>query len=313
MKKLFTKVAALGFAATAALSLAACSSSSDSASSSNAGGSFAENSDTLVFGAVPDSADTETNYQPLMDYIAKETGKKVEYKQSTDYAALIEAAVSGKIDVASFSGFTYVTAKNNGAELTPISSIVTKEGQEPGYYSEAIVPQNSSINSVADFKGKKVCFVSPSSTSGFLFPSYELLNQNIKVNADDPSQSDVTAVFAGKHDVSVQKVSEGTECEAGFAEDSEVEKAGDKVRVIDKVLVPGAPIVMNDALPQDVKDSLTKTLSDVTIKQIADAGIKDATSEGFASAFYETKPVDDKYYDTIRDICSKTNAKQCQG
>ncbi|MCD7101371.1 phosphate/phosphite/phosphonate ABC transporter substrate-binding protein [Pseudoclavibacter sp. 13-3] len=313
MKKLFTKVAAVGFAATAALSLAACSSSSDSASSSNVGGSFAENSDTLVFGAVPDSADTETNYQPLMDYIAKETGKKVEYKQSTDYAALIEAAVSGKIDVASFSGFTYVTAKNNGAELTPISSIVTKEGQEPGYYSEAIVPANSSISSVADFKGKKVCFVSPSSTSGFLFPSYELLNQDIKVNADDPSQSDVTAVFAGKHDVSVQKVSEGTECEAGFAEDSEVEKAGDKVKVIDKVLVPGAPIVMNDALPQDVKDSLSKTLSDVTITQIADAGIKDATSEGFASAFYETKPVDDQYYDTIRDICSKTNAKQCQG
>ena len=290
-----------------AVTLAACSSTAEAGTSTSGDtAAFAVDENTIVFGVVPDSVDTETNYQPLMDYIAQETGKTVEYHESTDYAALIEAAVAGKVDVASFSGFTYVTATNNGAELTPISSIVTEEGQEPGYFSQAIVPTASDIQSLDDFAGKKVCFVDPSSTSGYLFPSYNLLEAGI-----DP-EADVNPVFAGKHDVSVQKVGEGVECEAGFAEDSEVEKS-DKVRVIEETMVPGAPLVYSNTLPDDVKDQLVDILAEVTIDDIIASGVDSADSDGFRSVFYETKPVDDAYYDLIRDICEKTNATQCQG
>ena len=302
---------ALAGVALLALGLAACSGSADAAGtpgadeSSSASG-FAVDENTLVFGVVPDSVDTETNYQPLMDYIAEITGRTVEYHESTDYAALIEAAVAGKVDVASFSGFTYVTATNNGAKLTPISSIVTEEGQEPGYYSQAIVPAGSDITSIEDFKGKKVCFVDPSSTSGYLFPSYNLLKAGI-----DP-KTDITPVFAGKHDVSVTKVGEGVECEAGFAEDSEVEKS-DKVKVIDETMVPGAPLVYSSTLPDDVSKKLIDGLSGITIDDIIAAGVDGADTDAFRSVFYATKPVDDAYYDLIRDICKETEAEQCQG
>ncbi|KJL25387.1 Phosphate-import protein PhnD precursor [Microbacterium azadirachtae] len=296
-------------AAVLALGLAACSGTAGAATGTDtpaaANGGYAVDANTLVFGVVPDSVDTQTNYQPLMDYIAKQTGKKVEYHESTDYAALIEAAVAGKVDVASFSGFTYITATNAGAKLTPISSIVTKQGQEPGYYSEAIVPKGSSISSIKDFKGTKVCFVDPSSTSGYLFPSYNLLKDGI-----DP-KTGVTPVFAGKHDVSVQKVGEGTECEAGFAEDSEVAKS-DKVTVVDKTMVPGAPLVYNSALPKETADKVVSALKEITIDDIVKAGIKGADSDAFKATFYATKPVDDKYYDIIRDICEKTKAEQCK-
>jgi phosphonate transport system substrate-binding protein len=299
-------VATLAVASAITLALTGCSSAASSdGAAADSEGSYAVDSNTLVFGVVPDSVDTETNYQPLMDYISQETGKTVEYHESTDYAALIEASIAGQIDVASFSGFTYVTATNNGAELTPISSIITAEGQEPGYYSEAIVPSDSDIASLDDMKGKKVCFVDPSSTSGYLFPSFNLLEAGI-----DP-EDDITPVFAGKHDVSVQKVGEGVECEAGFAEDSEVEKS-DKVKVIDKTMVPGAPIVESNTLPADVKDKLREILSEVTADDIVAAGIDSANSEGFRSVFYATVPVDDTYYDQIRDICEATNATQCQ-
>ncbi|KIU03372.1 phosphate/phosphite/phosphonate ABC transporter substrate-binding protein [Frigoribacterium sp. MEB024] len=297
---------ALVGAALLAVTLSACSTPASSATgSSDAAGGYAVDDSTLVFGVVPDSVDTETNYQPLMDYIAKETGKTVEYHESTDYAALIEASIAGQIDVASFSGFTYVTATNNGAELTPISSITTAEGQEPGYYSQAIVPKGSDIESIADMKGKKICFVDPSSTSGYLFPSYALLEAGI-----DP-EKDITPVFAGKHDVSVQKVGEGTECDAGFAEDSEVAKS-DAVEVIDQQMVPGAPIVESNSLPSDVKAQLKDILSNVTADDIVAAGIEGADSEGFRAVFFQTTPVDDAYYDQIRDICEKTNASQCK-
>ena len=297
-------VAALAFG------LAACSGSAEAtgapgADETSAGSGFAVDENTLVFGVVPDSVDTETNYQPLMDYIAEITGKTVEYHESTDYAALIEAAVAGKVDVASFSGFTYVTATNNGAKLTPISSIVTEEGQEPGYFSQAIVPSDSDISSIADFKGKKVCFVDPSSTSGYLFPSYNLLKAGI-----DP-KTDITPVFAGKHDVSVTKVGEGVECEAGFAEDSEVEKS-DKVKVIDETMVPGAPLVYSSTLPDDVSKKLIDGLSEITIDDIIAAGVDGADTDAFRSVFYATKPVDDAYYDLIRDICKETEAEQCK-
>ncbi len=301
-------LAALAGALVLAATLSSCSAGSTAASGSDETSTatkYAADENTIVFGVVPDSVDTETNYQPLMDYIAKESGKKVEYHESTDYAALIEASVAGKIDVASFSGFTYVTAKNNGAKITPVSSIITAEGQKPGYYSEAIVPKGSDITSLEDFKGKKVCFVDPSSTSGYLFPSYNLLKADI-----DPTK-DVTPVFAGKHDVSVQKVAAGTECEAGFAEDSEVEKNKD-VTVIAKTMVPGAPIVVSDTLPQAEKDTLTKALADVTIDDIIAAGVTSADSDGFRSVFYGTKPVDDGYYDLIRDICKTTKSTTCQ-
>ncbi|KTR75887.1 phosphate/phosphite/phosphonate ABC transporter substrate-binding protein [Microbacterium oxydans] len=302
---------ALAGVALLALGLAACSGSADAsgtpgADESSSASGFAVDENTLVFGVVPDSVDTETNYQPLMDYIAEITGKTVEYHESTDYAALIEAAVAGKVDVASFSGFTYVTATNNGAKLTPISSIVTEEGQEPGYFSQAIVPAGSDIKSIDDFKGKKVCFVDPSSTSGYLFPSYNLLKAGI-----DP-KTDITPVFAGKHDVSVTKVGEGVECEAGFAEDSEVEKS-DKVKVVDETMVPGAPLVYSSTLPDDVSKKLIDGLSEITIDDIIAAGIDGADTDAFRSVFYATKPVDDAYYDLIRDICKETEAEQCQG
>ncbi|WP_282848012.1 phosphate/phosphite/phosphonate ABC transporter substrate-binding protein [Microbacterium oxydans] len=302
---------ALAGVALLALGLAACSGSADAsgtpgADESSSASGFAVDENTLVFGVVPDSVDTETNYQPLMDYIAEITGKTVEYHESTDYAALIEAAVAGKVDVASFSGFTYVTATNNGAKLTPISSIVTEEGQEPGYFSQAIVPAGSDITSIDDFKGKKVCFVDPSSTSGYLFPSYNLLKAGI-----DP-KTDITPVFAGKHDVSVTKVGEGVECEAGFAEDSEVEKS-DKVKVVDETMVPGAPLVYSSTLPDDVSTKLIDGLSEITIDDIIAAGIDGADTDAFRSVFYATKPVDDAYYDLIRDICKETEAEQCQG
>lgn len=307
--KLRALPALVGVAALA-LGLAACSGSAEAtgtpgADETSTGSGFAVDENTLVFGVVPDSVDTETNYQPLMDYIAEITGKTVEYHESTDYAALIEAAVAGKVDVASFSGFTYVTATNNGAKLTPISSIVTAEGQEPGYYSQAIVPVDSDISSIADFKGKKVCFVDPSSTSGYLFPSYNLLEAGI-----DP-KTDITPVFAGKHDVSVQKVGEGVECEVGFAEDSEVEKS-DKVKVIDETMVPGAPLVYSSTLPDEVSQQLIDGLAEITIDDIIAAGIDSADTDAFRSVFFATKPVDDAYYDLIRDICKETEAEQCK-
>jgi phosphonate transport system substrate-binding protein len=298
--------------------LTGCSSKSDASDSVGGGsGKWASSSGTLVFGTVPDKAGSDSNWKPLEDYIAKQTGYKVQFYPTSDYTALIAAAVAGKVDVAAFSGLTYVQAVNKGAKLTVTSAVIASKGlTDPGYYSEAIVPAGSDITSVAGFKGKSLCFVDPNSTSGFLFPLLALNKAGISVDSSGsdasgaPQFSDFKATFAGSHDKSVQAVA-AKQCEAGFAEDSEAEAAAAKgqVKVLDKQYVPGGPLVFSSTLPQDAQAKLKTTLSSITLDQMTSAGI--ATPDAFTSGFQAAKTEDDSYYKTIRDICQQVKAAKC--
>lgn len=328
-QSLFLKLGTVVASAALVLTAAGCSggaaegsespsTSADGAATSDApaddAGTFAKDSDTLIMGMVPDEGAAGTTYQPLADYIAEITGKTVEVKESTDYAALIEAAVAGQLDVASFSGFTYLQAQAKGADITPISATDQENEGKPGYYSTAIVPKDSPITSIAEFKGKKVCFVNQNSTSGFLFPNYMLSQEGISLD-------DITPVYAGAHDVSAQKVAQGTECEVGFAQETTVTQTGpaaglfkaDDLKIIHKEMVPGPPFVYNNALPQDVKDVLTEKMATVTIDDIKAAGVtvNDAFVEFWGGG---NMPVDDKYYDGLRDLCgSLPDVETCEG
>lgn len=297
----------------AALALTACGSAGASAPSAEAG-TFAKDSSTLVIGMVPDESSATSTWQPIADYVGKVTGKKVEVKQSSNYAALIEASIAGQVDVVSFSAFTYLQAKAKGANFTPVGASVDASTHEPGYYSDAIVPASSTVKDVAGFRDKKVCFVNENSTSGYLFPQYMLKNAGV-------NKGDYTPVMAGKHDVSAQKVSQGTECEVGFAQDITVTTTGpaaglfkaSDLKVLRREFVPGPPFAVADGLPADVKKVLTEKMSTVKTADIKAAGI--TTTDAFDKFFGEgNKPVDDKYYDNIRDLCKKLpDVKTCEG
>ncbi len=282
-------------------------------------GTFAQDSSTLVFATVPDQAGTDASWKPLEDYIGKETGLKVVFKPTTDYSALIAAAVSGQVDVASFSGLTYVQAVNKGAKLDVVSSVIASAGlTDPGYYSEALTgPNATDVTTVAGFKGKTVCFVDPNSTSGYLFPLLALQKAGLNITpsgkdaSGNPTFSDFTAYFAGAHDKSVSAIASG-QCDVGFAEDSEAEDASinlGKTKTIDKQIVPGGPLVYSDALPQSVKDKLKTVLGSVTLDKITADGI--TVTDSFKKAFYGVVPETDAYYQGIHDICSGIPAANC--
>jgi phosphonate transport system substrate-binding protein len=314
--------AVAGLAAAALIGITAlsgCSSKSNASDNASGGdsGKWASTSGTLIFGTVPDKAGSDSAWKPLEDYIAKQTGYKVQFYPTSDYTALIAASVAGKVDVAAFSGLTYVQAVNKGAKLTVASAVIASKGlTDPGYYSEAIVPTGSPITSVAGFKGKNLCFVDPNSTSGFLFPLLALNKAGINVTSSGadasgaPQFSDFKANFAGSHDKSVQAVA-SKQCDAGFAEDSAAAAAAAKgtVKVLDKQYVPGGPMVYSSTLPQDVQTKLKTTLSSITLDQMTAAGI--ATPDAFTSGFQAAKPEDDSYYKTIRDICQQIAAAKC--
>lgn len=297
--------------------LAACS-GTDSADKASAEGHWAKSPDTIVFGAVPDQAGSDSNSKPLEDYLAKKTGYKVEYYPTTDYTSLIAAASAGKIDVMSSGALQYVQAVNKGAQVTPVAATLTSaSAKDAGYYSVAIAPASSGINSLADAKGKQVCFVDPNSTSGFLFGLYQLKKAGLAVDptgadaSGKPQFSDFTANFAGAHDKSAQTVEAG-QCDAGFAEDSIAEpliKEG-KLKEIGREYVPGGPLSVSKDLPADARTKVTEALQSATVENITAEGV--SLTPGFSKNYFGAQKIDEGYYKSIEDLCASTAAAKCQ-
>jgi phosphonate transport system substrate-binding protein len=311
MNRISQRLVGVGSAALLLATLAACSGTPAATESPAADeGTFASGDDSkLVFGVVPDTESTQNNWEPLGDYIGIITGKDVEFFEAADYTALIEASIAGKIDVAAFSAFTYYNATKNGAEITPFAGQLTGDLDEPGYFSVAVANPDAGISALTDFAGKSICFVSETSTSGYLFPSKALLEAGV-----DPA-ADITPVFAGKHDASAEKVAAGTECVAGFAEDAVADPmiADGSVVEIARELVPGAPVVYSNALPQSVIDALVDNLSETTMDDMIAAGVEVADAEAAKEWFAGTKPVDDSYYEQIRELCKELpSVESCQ-
>ncbi|MGQ0574930.1 MAG: phosphate/phosphite/phosphonate ABC transporter substrate-binding protein [Pseudonocardia sp.] len=302
---------ALAAAMVIALAVAGCGQSA----APGGGAGAAADPETLVFAAVPSEESTtlQQSYQPIIDLLARETGKKIEFRQATNYTAVIEGQIAGNIHIAQFGPFSYVLARNNGAKISPVGALVDK-GQPASYVSYGIVKTGSPITDLAGFAGKKVCFVDPASTSGFLYPSAGLLGLGI-----DP-ETGVEPVFAGGHDASVLEVNAGR-CDAGFAFDNMVDKelieagqiqAGDITTVWKSEPIPSSPLAVLDTLSPELRATIAdaiamKANSDYLLANSLCSGECSISDEG-ASGY---TVVDDAFYEPIRTICEITKTERC--
>jgi phosphonate transport system substrate-binding protein len=157
----------------------------------------------LCISAIPDEAPTELQrkFKPLGEYLAKETGMKVEFTPVTDYAAVVEALATKKIDMAWLGGFTYVQTKiRTNGKANPIIQRVEDEK----FTSVFIVPADSQLKALSELKGKTIAFGSPSSTSGHLMPRYFLMQAGV-----NPDKDFKNIAFSGAHDATVAFVASG--------------------------------------------------------------------------------------------------------
>jgi phosphonate transport system substrate-binding protein len=275
----------------------------------------------LVLGAVPSEESTalEESYSKLIAVLETELGLEVEFFQASDYAGIIEAQISGEVDLAQYGPFAYVIAKNNGADIAPIGALVDGPDEQPGYQSYGIArADNAEINALADFAGKNVCFVDPSSTSGYLYPSAGLLAEGI-----DP-ESGVAPVFAGGHDASVLSVKNG-DCDAGFAFDAMVDsvliESGDiaegEIKTVWKSeVIAGSPIAVRLDLPESLVEAITTVvLEQANQDALIEAGIcDDPETCGLTDEnAWGWVAVDDSLYDGVRAVCEQTKSARCEG
>ncbi|HOO91489.1 MAG TPA: PhnD/SsuA/transferrin family substrate-binding protein, partial [Syntrophales bacterium] len=68
-----------------------------------------KNPDILTFSIIPTEETIQelTIYKPLIDYLSKCTGKKINFYMPASYSSVVEAQVNGWVDVAVHGPFSY--------------------------------------------------------------------------------------------------------------------------------------------------------------------------------------------------------------
>ncbi|MBA2672886.1 putative selenate ABC transporter substrate-binding protein [Ramlibacter sp.] len=152
--------------------------------------------------AIPDESPTELARKaaPLVKYLERTLGVKVEFTPVTDYAAAVEALVNKQVELAWFGGFTFVQAhQRSGGKIVPL---VQREEDEK--FRSVFIATDPAIKSLADLKGRNFSFGSQSSTSGHLMPRSFLLSAGV-----DPDKDMKRVAYSGAHDATVAAVAAG--------------------------------------------------------------------------------------------------------
>jgi phosphonate transport system substrate-binding protein len=168
---------------------------------------------TLRLSMIPtsDPGKMARDAEPLVAYLERATGAKVELSIPLNYAAVVEAFGAGKVDIAHFGGFTYVqAARRFGA--TP----VVQRDRDQAFHSLFITQLDAPINSLLELAGHSFAFGDVNSTSGHLMPEYFMREAGVEPNVIGK------AIYTGGHDATAlavvnKKVDAGALDEAVYA------------------------------------------------------------------------------------------------
>jgi phosphonate transport system substrate-binding protein len=240
----------------------------------------------------------EDNTKLLKDYLEANTPYKYEIAIPTSFVAVVEAIGTNRADVAAVNTFGYLMANDRygaNAKLTVIRFGL------PTYQAQFIAKADGPIKTLADLAGKKIAYVDPASTSGYLLPLKVLKDKGITTGE---------SVFAMRHDAVVSMIYQGqVDAGATFYSPTAEGKIQDarrlvltqypdveqKIKIVELTeAIPNDPIVFRKDLPAEVSETIIKAF-ETFIK----------TPEG-KDAFYKVygvtdfKRAQDSDYDGVR-------------
>lgn len=242
------------------------------------------------------------NSKILKDYLEKNTPYKYQITIPQNFVAVVESFGTKRADVAAINTYGYYLAhKQYGVEAR---LTVIRYGSAT-YQSQFLARADGKIKTLKDLQGKKVAFVDPASTSGYLLPLKTLKDRKI-----EPKDT----VFAMKHDSVVTMIYQG-QVDAGATyysppQNGQLEDARrlvktqypdveQKVKIIElSEPIPNDPIVFRKDMPEEMKEKIVDTLL-----QFA------ATPEGQKSldlmlGATNLKKSTDSDYDSVREMLS---------
>jgi serine/threonine-protein kinase len=149
---------------------------------------------TLRFGITRYLPEKEVReaYQPFVEHLGKKLNRPTELVVVEDYLDLAEALLGGQVDMGALSAYSYVRAKRQAPNLKILAKPVAAGG--PTYEGVIIVRADSGIETIADLKDKLFCYVTPNSTSGYLYPRAIFRRAGM-----DPDKAFSATRFTGDH------------------------------------------------------------------------------------------------------------------
>lgn len=239
-KKMLT-VAVCGVLAVSVL--AGCSSTGSDTSGGGAGDDYADTI-TLVWYPNESAEDYDVAREEYAKLIEQATGKTVEQKLTTDYAIAIESLSNGTAQICFMGAQGYIEAKEANDAALPLFVNSGESGtlDDAKYYSFLAVEKGNEGQyadgdsySIDNIVGKKMSFVSNSSTSGFKVPTGSIIGHfsdrnltedDLIEGGDDMLFSQV--LFGGSHQGSAFNLMSGKADVAAFC-DTEIAPYADCV------------------------------------------------------------------------------------
>jgi phosphonate transport system substrate-binding protein len=177
----------------------------------------------IKFGILPrlSAVEMTTMFNPLADYLSKETGEKITLVIPKDFAAFKDAVKAGQVDIAFSNPIIYVELKSN-TNLQPLGLSSEPKGGTR-FRGIMVARKDSGIEKLQDLKGKKLIFVDKDSAAGYIFQMLLLSKAGLDV------QKDFTQLpFAKKHD-NVMMAVFNKAADAGGIREDDFDKMKDKV------------------------------------------------------------------------------------
>jgi len=160
---------------------------------------------TLVFTPSRDPTALKEAGDNFARTLTRVSGVPVRALVASDYAGVVEALRSRRVDLAFVHPVGYVLANREAGCQILVRDVW--QGKT-AYTARFYVRKDRGIRRLEDLRGKTVAFVDPASSSGYIYPMVLLMKQGL-VRDRDPKSFFREALFAGTHEAALQAVLHG--------------------------------------------------------------------------------------------------------
>lgn len=242
----------------------------------------------LTFGVVPQQSPLILikSWAPVIQYLEKETGEKIDLKIENSIPKFEELLYSGAYDIAYMNPYHYIIANEKKAYKAKIRA-------DENLVGILVVSKNSTINNIVDVKGKKFLFASPNAFAATLLTKYELskkYNINIEKNEQFTYVNSHDSVYKGVAR-GIGDIGGGIERTFNALEDTE---AKETLKILYKTQAyPSHPIAFSSSVSEDVQKKFINALINMPKNLLEDLSMEHIIK------------TNDKEYDIVRDIAKE--------
>lgn len=166
----------------------------------------------VLFQRQRDPESTREHARLAAEFLAERLGMPVSAVVPGNYAASVQSLVAGQADVAYLSALPFLLARRDaGARLVLAEVREDREGRRRTTYDSVLVARADSelegFESIASRAGTlRVCFTSPTSTSGFVMPMRRFVQAGLAAPGQDPKEIFGSVSYGGGYSGALREV-----------------------------------------------------------------------------------------------------------